>query len=578
MLGIRVLRYSLTSLATLVVAFSPAQAEAGEAICTGRPQQSAVLDTTVDAVYVVTTRASIRGPNAAKRAPRVSYYRANATLTEPRRSGLFAEMEREGLGRRLCRDVRYRRVERDRVLDDVQNRLGTPGAWHHGALVFVHGFNNSFDEAVDRAIVIKHRLRYDGAVIVFAWPSEAHRVPTPSAYRRDSASADQSIPALRGFLSALAGKTDPSRVHLIAHSMGSRVLAGALDADVRPRTGPHRGRRFASVAFLAPDIDAARFRDRVVPAVRRVADRVTLYATEGDRALASSGELHAFGRVVGVAGDLLGRRSADIARLAPMPRAGEVFGAGRDAVRSPLLETVVLPPEAPILWGESIWGLRKVNWVRSAIRREADLDDLIRHSMHTEGTALYDLLWNVGRNIRARCRFERGLSRSDGGIWRLHNPNDEVLDYRVPSLDCQMPPDTLRTDAELTVDLAGDSIAVVRAVYASLSTRGYTARDVAIRPGTEAGDILIQTSPLGPRRVQVTTHLRRLPTPVHLRSCAHRTMYQVEVSAREQAPRLTSTAAYISQERVAFVVRGVARALSQERIAITNLTCASTGD
>jgi pimeloyl-ACP methyl ester carboxylesterase len=554
---------SLAALATLLPASTAGQVWLGDELCTGRPQGSAALETTNDTIYVVTTRAGNPGQGFSGRAGGSSYYLAKVTLREPRRDGVFDQMEDEGFGRRLCRRVEYARINRDIVLGGARNRLGIPGPWHHGALVFVHGFNSSFEDAVDRAVVIKHRLRYDGMLILFSWPSESHNLPSPSTYSRDSASADQSVLALRRFLTTLAERTDPSRVHLIAHSMGSRVLAGALEAGVLPRTGRYRNRQFASVSFLAPDIDANVFKDRVVPTVHRNAARISLYATEGDRALAGSQELHSFAGAAGVARDVLARRSTDFRQMIPRPRAGEVFGIGRDAVRSRFLETIVLPYDAPTLWGESIWGLRKLVWVRSAIRGAGELDDIIRHSMQTEGTALYDLLWNVGRNIRAECRAERELSSFRDGIWWLTDPDAEIIDYRAPSVGCQMVPDTLRTTAELVVDLYGDSITAVRAVYSSLRAEGHALANLSTRPGRKQGDLVVATRPQGTNRVQITTYLSRMAPPVILGTCRPETMYRVSVSARELAPRLRSSARDVSHERVAFVVRRLTRELTR---------------
>jgi esterase/lipase superfamily enzyme len=40
------------------------------------------------------------------------------------------------------------------------------------ALVFIHGFNNSFEDALRRAGQLAYDLRFDGPVFAFSWSSE----------------------------------------------------------------------------------------------------------------------------------------------------------------------------------------------------------------------------------------------------------------------------------------------------------------------------------------------------------------------------------------------------------------------
>jgi esterase/lipase superfamily enzyme len=79
-------------------------------------------------------------------------------------------------------------------------------------------------------------------------------------------------------------------VHLIAHSMGSRAMTEALTRVIgRPAAAGHA--RFRQVVLAAPDIDADVFRE-LVEKFRGGAERVTLYASSKDEALAASRKLH----------------------------------------------------------------------------------------------------------------------------------------------------------------------------------------------------------------------------------------------------------------------------------------------
>ena len=164
---------------------------------------------------------------------------------------------------------------------DVRERVtGTP---RREAFVFVHGFNMTFEEALRRTAQVSYDLAYAGAPIAFSWPSQGSTL----AYLRDGATADTSAASLRAFLTDLSEKSGATTIHLIAHSMGNRVLARALETMAeRPATVPH----FREIALLAPDVDAELLR-QMASAIRSRADRVTLYSSSHDEALRLSSKL-----------------------------------------------------------------------------------------------------------------------------------------------------------------------------------------------------------------------------------------------------------------------------------------------
>jgi esterase/lipase superfamily enzyme len=67
------------------------------------------------------------------------------------------------------------------------------------ALVFIHGFNVSFEEAVFRFAQIVHDSRANVAPVLFSWPSKG----SPFAYEYDSESPNYSRDALEALLRAL---------------------------------------------------------------------------------------------------------------------------------------------------------------------------------------------------------------------------------------------------------------------------------------------------------------------------------------------------------------------------------------
>src|SRR5437868_13982728 len=93
-------------------------------------------------------------------------------------------------------------------------------------LVFVHGYNFAFDEAVLWAAQFKHDVHFEGVLVLYSWPSAGSRW----AYPGDSSSADWTTPHLARFLDMLTSSTKGVPIHLLAHSMGNRAALGALHA------------------------------------------------------------------------------------------------------------------------------------------------------------------------------------------------------------------------------------------------------------------------------------------------------------------------------------------------------------
>jgi esterase/lipase superfamily enzyme len=95
---------------------------------------------------------------------------------------------------------------------------------------------------------------------------------------------------LHSFLELVTRTSGASKVHLIAHSMGARLATDVMETLSLQTAG--QGPWFNQVILAAPDIDAKTFRDEIAPKVTSVAGRITVYASEKDRALQLSGFLH----------------------------------------------------------------------------------------------------------------------------------------------------------------------------------------------------------------------------------------------------------------------------------------------
>ncbi|HSL81864.1 MAG TPA: alpha/beta hydrolase [Thermoanaerobaculia bacterium] len=181
-----------------------------------------------------------------------------------------------------------REVSGDRFFTDLSATLRKSP--RNQILLFLHGFNVSFEDAARRTAQMAYDLRFEGAPAFYSWPSKG----ALAAYTHDEATVEWTIPHLKAFLQDLADRSGAEAIHLIAHSMGNRALTRALEQLAALMADPDAP-GFSEVILTAPDIDADVFR-QVAAAFRRAARRVTLYASERDRALLASHKVHGYPR------------------------------------------------------------------------------------------------------------------------------------------------------------------------------------------------------------------------------------------------------------------------------------------
>lgn len=149
------------------------------------------------------------------------------------------------------------------------------------AFVFIHGYNVSFRDAARRTGQIAYDLNFAGAPILYSWPSQG----SFEKYLLDGNNAEWTVTHLERFLLDVAEWSGAEALHLIAHSMGNRALVAAL-ARIAPKVAED-GPLVDEVLLTAPDIDADVFRN-LAAEIGDASERITLYASRNDRALALS--------------------------------------------------------------------------------------------------------------------------------------------------------------------------------------------------------------------------------------------------------------------------------------------------
>ncbi len=153
------------------------------------------------------------------------------------------------------------------------------------ALVFVHGFNTTFEDACLRVAQLAYDLEFKGPAILFAWPSQGKLLD----YLKDGRNADVSAGPLKDLLTSLSVTSHVRRIHVIAHSMGNRVLSNALTKMAPPLPS------IREIALIAPDIDAALFQELAERFPKDVGP-IGLYASSKDAALLASKSLTGYAR------------------------------------------------------------------------------------------------------------------------------------------------------------------------------------------------------------------------------------------------------------------------------------------
>lgn len=173
-------------------------------------------------------------------------------------------------------------MERARFVDFMRYKLSTRPSNERTALIYIHGYNVTFDEAAIRAAQIGFDLKVDGETAFFSWASKGEVY----AYTADAATIRASEGHLEEFIGTILDNPEVARVDILAHSMGNQALLRVME---RIRVNRPTGlARVANIILAAPDVDIDEFR-RLATVYPAVARRTTLYISSKDLALKSSG-------------------------------------------------------------------------------------------------------------------------------------------------------------------------------------------------------------------------------------------------------------------------------------------------
>jgi esterase/lipase superfamily enzyme len=226
-------------------------------------------------LLVATTRKAANGARAkpwfgTERGSGVSFARVKLL---PPDQGRFA-LSSIGLG--------YWSLERVELVSRFGELL-PPGVVRRDLLLYVHGFNQSFETAAIDAARLSANLQFAGPTMIFSWPSKEKLFD----YGYDRESAMWSRDAMERLFSALIASERIGRIHIVAHSVGTMLSLEAL-RQIYARNGMAVTEKIGAVVFASPDIDMDVFNSSLerMPTLGR---NITVITASNDRALAVAG-------------------------------------------------------------------------------------------------------------------------------------------------------------------------------------------------------------------------------------------------------------------------------------------------
>jgi esterase/lipase superfamily enzyme len=225
-------------------------------------------------LLVATTRKPVNGGRSKpwygpERAPKVNVARAKMTPPDDGRFSLASV----GLV-----DWRLASVEPAPQVGDLLEQA-TSG---RNVLIYVHGFNQSFEDAALGAARLSDGIKFAGETMVFSWPSRAKLLD----YGYDRESAMWSRDALEQVIEGLMASPTIGRVSIVAHSIGTMLTMEAL-RQLYAKRGDTAADRIGAVVFASPDIDMDVFSSSV-ERIGPLAGKITVITATNDRALAVS--------------------------------------------------------------------------------------------------------------------------------------------------------------------------------------------------------------------------------------------------------------------------------------------------
>ncbi len=208
------------------------------------------------------------------------------------------------------------------------------------AMVFVHGFNERYEDTVYGFAQILHDSGALGEVapVLFTWPSKGNVF----AYGYDRESANYSRDTLEKLLRYLVQDPKVKKITILAHSMGNWVTLEAL-RQMAIRDG-RVADKIKLVLLASPDVDVDVSREQIA-AMGPDRPHIALFVSEDDRALAASREVWGAPRLGAINPDIepyksmLERENITVLNLTNLP-SHDQFNHGKFAEDPKVVELI----------------------------------------------------------------------------------------------------------------------------------------------------------------------------------------------------------------------------------------------
>ncbi len=238
----------------------------------------------VQEILVGTTR----GPDN-KRSETVHFGRVDVSVPPEREPGTIKYPPKNGtpdLRREFVVTQRLEYADARAFRQALSKELSRQPASHRDAVLFVHGYNNTFAEGLYRFAQFAHDLNMPGVELHFAWPSRGQ----PLAYAADR----DSVLFSRDGLEQMITETEAAgarQVILVGHSMGASLVMETLR---QMAIGGKRKElsKIGGVILMSPDIDVDVFRMQA-KAIGELPQPFLIFTSTQDSALKLSARLSA---------------------------------------------------------------------------------------------------------------------------------------------------------------------------------------------------------------------------------------------------------------------------------------------
>lgn len=157
-------------------------------------------------------------------------------------------------------------------------------------VLFVHGFNNSFEHAALSLADVWHYTGRVGVPVFYSWPAGNRGL---TGYFKDTEAVKFSIFHFKEAIRILSSTPGLERIHIVAHSRGTEVVTtGLRELIIEHRArglSPRHSLKIQNLILAAPDLDFGVVQQRLIaerfgPAF----GQITVYLNQNDGALGLS--------------------------------------------------------------------------------------------------------------------------------------------------------------------------------------------------------------------------------------------------------------------------------------------------